>query len=525
MNVELTENILFRRFCYLGSFEAVCVHKRNKDVEVELYYPKLKEICEKLNDKIVLQILKSVLVGKKLVRRDEPLFAFATYLSSEVDIKWKTTLRTSIAELITADEDLFTFVKYSFLIQKLNGRKIFSTTHRKAIAFWYRQQTQESLNNMWFHHRKYCGFTHSVLIKLCNVTDDEFRSYKIFFKSSADINKETADSDNQVLYPENIMLMAKLRTTRNPEEAAEIIQKANFSYENIPSTFLQHTEVLQVLLKSMPYIELIKCLATLIRNKDVKYKPSIKICKELLENKKLIHQYDIHPIMLLIELDKSGFLKDVDKEESKIDFIKTDFIKTIYRKSFGANQATGLRIHITISLNKLNRSRKILYLKNLTEYDAAIAIAFGFFKTEHNVDVCYYGENALQLETLRWTKDMNIEDATKFCRKINRIKVKQPLIAPITHALQAKNTYDLFLVIVPTGALSNPKNKSDFLMSRLNAYRQKRNERAKYVLLDLHKRKKSMQYSETHVENILEICGVNMHSVDVINNFALNRFQ
>lgn len=34
-----------------------------------------------------------------------------------------------------------------------------------------------------------------------------------------------------------------------------------------------------------------------------------------------------------------------------------------------------------------------------------------------------------------------------------------------------------------------------------------------------------MSYSETRAENILEICGLDEHTTDLIHNFATNRFN
>lgn len=47
----------------------------------------------------------------------------------------------------------------------------------------------------------------------------------------------------------------------------------------------------------------------------------------------------------------------------------------------------------------------------------------------------------------------------------------------------------------------------------------------RFIILDLLRFTPSMAYSETRNENILEICGLDEHTPDLIHNFATHRFE
>nr|XP_014103722.1 60 kDa SS-A/Ro ribonucleoprotein [Bactrocera oleae] len=549
-----------RRFCYLGRFEPVYVHLRGS-INVGQYWPQLEVLCKSLDDVAMLLILRQALQETTLVRRDEPLFVYAAYLASDVDIKWKTSVRKALPALILNDEDLFMFCKYAMLIQRELKHKGFTNTTRKAITAWYEDQSPEELRQMWLTHRGAHGFTHKTLIKLCHINDETIGAVGTvtpFFKTctellkSSESSEETATIENHsdakphvdemqqiektattdvektqsnTELPSSVILsVSKLRTTNNKTEALKIIRKFKLRYHQVPNHLLRFGPIMEALIPTMSYLQLLKSWRNLARYHFDNPK-IMKLCQTLFENKKLLRKDNIHPIVFLMQMRDMGMREDIAKLAPKrVEALKMPLFKQLYQQSFGNNQSTGLRMHITINIQKNYRKKTLKNHKKLGFLEAAIALAFGYYKREKEVNVFYWIGDKLALGQMPWEDGITVEDAIDYCDLLDITKTSQRLITPVLRAMERKQVYDVFLVIVPTAGRGNPKNNSDLLCKFLDKYREKKNPKAKFVILDLLKFRKSMRYSETRNENMLEICGLDEHTTNLINNFALNRF-
>ncbi|XP_067641914.1 RNA-binding protein Ro60 [Eurosta solidaginis] len=562
--MELDAKTKLRRFCYIGSLEPVYVHLRGL-INVQKYLPQLQLLCKAMDDVAMLLVLKQVLHETTLVRRDEPIFVYAVYLDSEVDIKWKISLRKAFPALIRNDEDLFLFCKYAALIQREQKRKGFSKTTKKAITSWYEDQSPERIREMWLAHRGSHGYTHKTLLKLCHISDETIGAVDVvtpFFKTCTELLKaaetsgdtaehvenhidadavsndskteKDAKSDggdvektksNTEMSPSAILSVSKLRTTKNKFEAVKIIRKFKLRFNQVPAHLYRFPQVMEVLIPTMSYIQVLKNWRNLARQNHFENPKLMKLCQTLLENKKLLHKDNIHPIVFLMQMRDLVVRDDIAKLTPKrVEALKMPLLKQLYEESFGSNEATGLRMHITINIQKNYRKKPLKNHKKLGFLEAAIALAFGYYKKEKEVDVFYWMDDKLNLGQMPWDKNVKVDDVLEFCDILDITKTNQRLIVPILRAMERKQTYDVFLVIVPTAGRGNPKQSSEFLSKFLDKYREKRNPKAKFIILELLKFRKSMRYSDTRNENILEICGLDDHTTNLINNFALNHF-
>lgn len=559
--MEFDAKVKLQRFCYLGRFEPVYIHLRGS-IDVGNYWPQLQVLCQALDDAAMLLILKQALQETTLVRRDESLFVYAVYLASDVDIKWKTSLRKAFPALILNDEDLFLFCKYATLIQREQKHKGFTNTVRKAITSWYENQTPEELCQMWLTHRGAHGFTHKSLIKLCHINDETIGAVGVvtpFFKTCTELLKASESSDdaatienrtdasaradeeqqaakstvadnentksNTEISPSAVLSVSKLRTTKNKAEALKIIRKFKLRYNQVPGHLLRFGPVMEALIPTMSYLQLLKSWRNLARYNHFDNPKIMKLCQTLFENKKLLRKDNIHPIVFLMQMRDLGIHNDLAKLAPKrVEAMKMPLLKQLYQQSFGNNQSNGLRMHITINIQKNYRKKNLKNHKKLGFLEAAVALAFGYYKQEKEVDVFYWCDEKLSLGKMLWKREITVEDALDVCNVFDVTKTTQRLIVPILRAMESKQVYDVFLVIVPTAGRGNPKQSSEFLCKFLDKYREKRNPKAKFVILELLKFRKSMRYSETRNENILEICGLDENTTNLINNFALNRF-
>ncbi|XP_017476093.1 PREDICTED: 60 kDa SS-A/Ro ribonucleoprotein [Rhagoletis zephyria] len=557
--MELDAKAKLQRYCYLGGFEPVYVHLRGS-VDVHKYLPQLQVLCQALDDVSMVMILKQALQETTLVRRDESLFVYAVYLASDIEIKRKTSLRKAFPALIRNDEDLFLFCKYATLIRREQNHKGFTNTTRKAITSWYENQSPDEIRQMWLTHRGAHGFTHKSLIKLCHINDETIGAAGVvtpFFKTCTELLKASESSEtaienhvdvtnraedekkatkataaevektksNTEMFPTAVLSVSKLRTTKNKAEALKIIRKFKLRYNQVPGHLLRFAPIMETLIPTMSYIQLLKSWRNLARYNHFDNPKIMKLCQTLFENKKLLRKDNIHPIVFLMQMRDLGLRDDIAKVAPKrIESLKMPLLKQLYEQSFGNNQSTGLRMHITINIQKNYRKKPLKNHKKLGFLEAAITLALGYYKKEKEVDVFYWVDDKLTLGQLPWEREISVEDALGFCDIFDITKTNQRLITPILRAMERKQTYDVFLVIVPTAGRGNPKQTSEFLCKFLDKYREKRNPKAKYVILDLLKFRKSMRYSDTRNENILEICGLDEHTTNIINNFALNHF-
>uniref|UniRef100_A0A1A9W1X2 TROVE domain-containing protein n=1 Tax=Glossina brevipalpis TaxID=37001 RepID=A0A1A9W1X2_9MUSC len=554
--MELDAIAKLRRFCFLGSLEPVYVHL-DGNVKISYYWPLIREMCKEVKVEAMIPLLKEVLVeSDNLVRRDEPIFVYASYLAADVDAKQKTGMRLAFTCLICNDNDLFLFCKYAILIAKEQNRKGFSKTVRKAISCWYETRPAENLQEMWLKHRGQHGFTHKALLKLCRLSDAKISGSTVpFFKSCTqliedskirsnvkenELNKSTNSNTTKeqtdckrkrvskvnTTIAQTMLDVATLRTTTNKKEALNIIRSNRLRYDQVPTHFLKSASIMEVLIPSMTYLQLLKYWRRLAQSKLLQDPKIMQACERMLSNRKL--QRKIQPITFLINMRRMGIRGDITRMSPKrVENMKMKYIQDLYQNLFtfaSDKSANGMRMHITINLQA---SYKIKFLKNhrkLSFYDAAIALAFGYFKREQHVDVFHWFHGNTRLERIAWCKTMDIKKAIACCDNIQNIKNSQRLVIPLVEALLSDQIYDVFLCIVPNAGRGNPNQKSNHLCMQLDKYRLK-SPKAKFIILDLLKYRRSMNYSQTRKENILEICGLDEHTTDIIHNFITHRFD
>uniref|UniRef100_A0A1I8Q4U4 TROVE domain-containing protein n=1 Tax=Stomoxys calcitrans TaxID=35570 RepID=A0A1I8Q4U4_STOCA len=596
---EMDAKAKLKRFCYLGSFHPVYMHLRGP-IAVDKYWPIVSELVKQLSDEVMLPFLKDILNDNSLVRRDEVLFVYAVYLASEIDIKWKTTLRIAFAPLMRTDDDLFLFCDLSMRIAKLQNHKGFSRTVRKAIKAWYEMQTPDAIRTMWMAHRGLHGFTHKSLIKLCHISDGTLGSTTVstlFFKTCTELLKETETEANAVGTPPAMdnataneggvstdtnanetkannlnsqsqeqqhqtntqpqqtttqpqqpnpqppqsnatsnpptsedlaTAVSKLRITKKNHDALKIIRKYKLPYQQVPGHFLSYAPIMAQLIPTMSYMQVLKCWRRMGQNKHLENQRIFKLCKARLENKELARKTNVHPVHILINMHNIGVISgDMSKLPSKkVESYKMDYLDKLYRDSFQWQSGVGkLRMHITVNLQSNYKKKFLKNHRKLTYFDACLALSFGYSKREALVDVFHWYEDKMKLKKIVFEKDYTTHLGFTSYAVVENQKNNQRLVTPILNALSSQQVYDVFLCIVPTAGRGNPNQNSEFLCKFLDKYRETKNPKAKFIILDLLRFKPSMSYSETRNENILEICGLDEHTPDLIHNFATQRFE
>ncbi|XP_075155967.1 RNA-binding protein Ro60 [Haematobia irritans] len=570
---EMDAKSKLKRYCYLGSFSPVYVHLKGP-LAVDKFWPLVTGLLKQLDDTVMLPFLKEILNDNSLVRRDEVLFVYASYLASEIDIKWKTALRVAFAGLIRSDDDLFLFCDLAMRIAKLQNHKGFSRTVRKAITAWYELRTPDAIRAMWMAHRGLHGFTHKTLIKLCHVSDDTLGAPNVsslFFKTCTELIKEseivsngippiegevpntektpatdsnaneaTANDLNAPQQNSNVTnnqppnsedlatAVSKLRITKKNHDALKIIRKYKLPFKQVPGHFLSYAPIMAQLIPTMSYLQVLKCWRRMGKNKHLENQRIFKLCKARLENKELVRKTNVHPVHILLNMHEAGVVSgEIPKlPKKKVEAYKMEYLDKLYRDSFQWQSGIGkLRMHITVNLQSSYKKKFLKNHRKLTYFDACLALSFGYSKREALVDVFHWYEDKMKLKKIVYEKDYTTHLGFTSYAVVENQKNNQRLVTPILNALSSQQVYDVFLCIVPTAGRGNPNKNSEFLCKFLDKYRQTKNPKAKFIILDLLRFGPSMSYSQTRNENILEICGLDEHTPDLIHNFATHRFE
>ncbi|XP_055913132.1 RNA-binding protein RO60 [Eupeodes corollae] len=514
-----------KRFCYLGNFEPVYIRPR-VGLKVEKLYPPLKELISTLDDVAFVGYMSDILKqSDHLPRKDEAIFAYATYLGSEVDIKFKTNVRKVVPLVLKTAEELFMFCKYSKSIQQLQGRKGLSRTTKKAVVAWYEKCTPEELREMWKSHRGMYGFSHKNLIYMCHINDETLGDETVcqaFLKTCSELIKEDELKNEDV-----IMEMSTLRTTTKKNEATKIIKNLRLTWDQVPPNLFKFPNIVEMLLPEMSLLDIIKKWHTFHQHRHF---DNTKLFRTIvsLTNREALQKANIHPSVFLWRMDRLGIpiaASELQKvPEKRAITMRMSVFQQMYRDSFSLNRAVGLRSFVTMTLQDNYKKKFLTKHKKVTYYEAAISFAFSYFKREKYTDIFAYTEDKVKLAQIPWEKGIQLNQAMEVCDHFTYKKSSQRLVQPLMEALNRKQVYDLFLIIVPSAGRSNPNQNSSFLCRFLDKYREMKNKKAKFVIISLLKHKKSMSYSTERNENILEICGLDSNTANVIDSFALNRF-
>ncbi|KAL7744025.1 hypothetical protein ACLKA6_001256 [Drosophila palustris] len=530
--VCLTVAEKLRRFCYIGTFDVPIFAASTLDLTVENHFPILLELCAQISQRELVECLGSVLGAgnaEQLPRRDEALLVLAVFLSTCRDDKERTAARGHFPLLVTSGKDLLLFVKFVKRVQSLMKRKTpFSRTIRKAVIDWYKLQPLERLLELWsLSDCEYC--THRDLLFHCHYTSEKFdmdilAALRLIFTPPKEVILWPDHLHPLNDFKELILGIAQVRLAQKPEEALPIVQQLHLGYQHVPRILLTDPQLLNILLPKMTYDQLLETWQKFLNVFKV-HRNDQRSYTELFFEESRLRDANVEPIRLLIQ-ESRVIKRNRVVTRGVVPAVQSTFMNNLYKRSFGLNKANGLRLHITINLEKcymakyLNgRWRSVKYL------DAVLAFAFGYYKSESQVNVQIWYDKSGKLKPLPWTPIMTVDEAKACCERQQVVKIKQTLTDVIDNALNdASITYDAFLVLVPCATRGNPNNNSDELFRRLNEYRQTRNPNAKFIIISLRENHGSMAYSKERKENILELCGISEQMPRLINAFVNGKF-
>ncbi|KAH8303117.1 hypothetical protein KR059_000588, partial [Drosophila kikkawai] len=515
-----------RRFCFIGSTDSPVYTVPTLDIIVESNYAVLQDLCGKVAESELVECLASVLGSgpnaEHLPRSDEPLLILAVFLSTHGDIKQRKIMRNKFADLVAGERELLLFIQLVKRLQKVLDRKTpFNRTVRKAVLGWYGKQSLDKLLHLWSVGDAARWSSHRDLLHRCHFQDEDFRpdimaALKLLSTSPRELSKWPSFLDPLASCRPIIEGVVKLRLLQDSHEALPIVKKLALSWEHVPLHLLHAPCLSKFLLPGMSYDQILHSWLRLFRRHR-----HVRPLEEQLRDEQRLKAGNVPPVRLLLE--------DMRVRRPKIKgqiHASSSFLHSVYERSFGLNKALGRRLHITLNLEQCYMRKNLTgHCRSMEYVDALVALAFGYFRSDPKVTVQFWHDRSGQLKTLPWTKEMSMEEAKACCENQKVLKIKQSLTDILERALEdEKNTYDVFLVLVPGAGRGNPGNSSAKLALRLDEYREKRSSNAKFIMVTLRQNHGSMRYSAERNENLLELCSLDEHTPRLINAFARRKF-
>ncbi|KAH8291638.1 hypothetical protein KR018_007860, partial [Drosophila ironensis] len=519
------------RFCFIGSTEEPVYAKPTLDVAIEQSLPVLQVLCGNVNEVQLVLCLQNVLAGgptsEHRVRPEEPLLILAVFLSTCSDDKQRDFVRSQFPTIIDGDKELFLFMQLVKRVQKLLDRKTpFNRTVRKAVTQWYGRQSLDRLLHNWSLGDGSQWAAHKDLLHKCHYRDVDFGTEKMAALRLISTHPRELTGWPSFLdalpgsYRTIIEGVVELRLLEDAKAALPVIRRLGLSVEHVPVQMLSDPALAKFIMPRMRYDELLDCWRRVSRRHH-----SVRPVLEFLKDQRKLKAADMAPVRLLLEDMRN---RKSRKTPPPIPLLvqKPSFIYSIYETSFGLNKALGQRLHITLNLENVYMGKYLTgQCRSLKYLDAVVAIAFGYFRSDPDVKVQFWTERYGMPKTMPWTMEMSLAEATECCMNQRVHKIKQSLTDILHWALEdTKNTYDLFLVLVPGAARGNPGNRSKILTKHLDEYREKRSPNAKFVVLSLRQHHGSMKFDEERNENLLELCSLDEYTPRLINSFAKGKF-
>ncbi|KAH8287511.1 hypothetical protein KR054_009262, partial [Drosophila jambulina] len=533
-----------RRFCFIGSTDAPVYTIPTLDVIVESSYAVLQDLCGQVGESELVECLASVLGSgpnaEHVPRPDEPLLILAVFLSTHGDIKQRKIVRNKFADLVAGERELLLFVQLVKRLQKVLERKTpFNRTVRKAVLGWYGKQSLDKLLHLWSVGDTARWAMHRDLLHRCHFQDEDFRpeimaALKLLSSSPSELSKWPSFLGPLASCRPIIEGVVRLRLLQDAHEALPIVKKLALSWEHVPLHLLHDPGLAKFLLPRMSYDQILQSWIRLSRRHR-------HVCplEEQLKDENRLKAGNVAPVRLLLEDMRLRKPKKVG-----LIFSSPSFLHSVYERSFGLNKALGRRLHITLNLEQCYMGKNLTgHCRSLEYVDALVGLAFGYFRSDPKVTVQFWHDRSGQLKTLPWTKEMSLAEARACCenhkvgiiqtnsscystvRSLQVLKIKQSLTDILDRALEdEKNTYDVFLVLVPGAGRGNPGNSSKKLAALLDEYREKRSSNAKFIMVTLRQNHGSMRYGVERNENLLELCSLDEHTPRLINAFARRKF-
>lgn len=204
---------------------------------------------------------------------------------------------------------------------------------RRAVAQWYNVRSEADLAHQAVKYQQRNGWAHRDLLRLAHPVPNS-PERKAIFRWMTEGNAEAIGG--------LIEAFERLKTLREPSEAAKLIADARLPREAVPTELLAHVEVWEALLPSMGLTAMLRNLATMTRANVFDRAENLDFVSSRLTDMEALRKARVHPLAVLLAQTTyaagqghrgSGYWVP----EAKI--VKA--LETSFRLAFGSVEPTG----------------------------------------------------------------------------------------------------------------------------------------------------------------------------------------
>lgn len=458
---ETDEWIRLDRFLILGT-------------EGGTYYASEKKLTVE-NAKCILNLLKKD--GQRVVNRvvqiskegraskNDPAIFVLAMAAKMGDDATRAVAREAIPEVCRIGTHIFQFAE---AVKAFGG---WGRGTRNAIARWYNDMPIDKLSYQVIKYQQRNGWSHRDLLRLSHAkTKDQDRNaiYRWVTKGLPK-GKSLSSLDGSI-----IQGFEKVKVASSSIEVAKLIREFNLPREVIPTEFLNYSSVWEALLEKMPYMAMIRNLATMTRvGLLAPMNIATDVVLERLSDKELLRKARIHPVQVLAALKTyangcgARGTNSWDPVQSIVDALDSAFYA-----SFGYIKPSGKKTFLAVDCSASMKWGQICGVPGLTPMIGAAALAMVQARVEKKHFIAYFSSGSSRSEgigELKISPRMRLDSVVKTLSNVPWGGTDCSL--PMLYAIKKKMEVDNFVILTDNETWAGNIHPSQALIRYRNEFK------------------------------------------------------
>lgn len=478
-----------QRFLILGSQEGTYYIGAK---ELTLANMEAVKTCLREDGLRAVQMIASFSREGRAAKNSPAIFALAlAALPAYADPQTNRAARGAVSIVCRTATMLYEFCE---VIQKIGK---WNRGLRTAVANWFTEKDADKLAYQVVKYRQRDGWTARDVLRLCHPISNKRaidavlrwitvgiegmgdRSVKRYENKATTFNGFNIEDLPQIIQAfEAVQKLDTAKSKHNGYAVVKLIQENRLPREALPTVWLNDAGVWDALLDEMPYMAMLRNLATMTRVGllDVSGPPEkIKLVVDRLTNQEQIQKARVHPIAILAAVKTYAQGKGIKGSNTWMPNPRIiDALNDAFRLAFVNALPYEGRVQIAIDVSTSMHGTQVVGLDYVSAIEGAAALALPMLAAMPNAFTTAFNT---QHQDLTLTAKMSLEQAAQtISRKVNG---GTDCAAPIEWAMKNGRQVDMFVIL--TDSESWAGNQHPF--EALRAYRQHINPNARLAVV------------------------------------------
>ncbi|XP_066548719.1 RNA-binding protein RO60 isoform X2 [Amia ocellicauda] len=512
---DVTDIMRLRRFLCFGT-EGGTYYVKEQPLGLENASVLVRLIEEGRGCEVVEEI-KTFSQEGRAPRLSPALFALAV-CSQHSDVKTKQAAFRAVKEVCRVPTHLFSFIQFKKNIKEAMKCGMWGRALRKAVADWYNEKEAMSLALVVTKYKQRNGWSHKDLLRLSHMkpaNEGIAVVTKYITKGWKDLQMAYKDKDN----PDGIAkvlryfeAVEKVKHTDDILEVIHVIEEHSLAREQLLTNHLKSKEVWKALLKDMPLTAILHNLGKMTA--DMVLEPAnseVAMVCERLQDESVLKKAQIHPFHILVALEtykKGCGNRGKLKWEPDNDVLQA--LDAAFNKSFKNVEPTGKRFVLAVNASE-SVSGSVLG-GSVSAATATAAMTMVTARTESDSQIVAFSEDSVVRCPV--TADMSLQQVESEFQKIPMGVTDCSL--PIQWATETNTAADVFIVFTDNKTWFRDLHPAE----ALKMHRNKMGVFSKLIVCGM--TSDGFSIADPDDRGMLDICGFDSGTLDVIRNFVLD---